>query len=1120
MFRQQLTARLLLGRWLSIIAVIGGVITGESVYVQAQTPQARPSPAWLHEGVIYQIWLRSFTSEGTLRAAAERLPWIRDLGATIVYLPPVQLADDDPREEFWSPRQVASHLNNPRNPYRIKDYFQIDPEYGSEADLRAFVDRAHQLGLRVLMDAVFYHCGPTSVLIDRPGFVQRDKHGKLVTGSWHFPLLNFNSPGLREYLWRNLEYYVEEFDVDGFRCDVADAIPLDFWEEARSRLEKVKPDLVILAEGQNRPSDQLKAFDINYSFTWAQLGRAIVAGGKTASVLQEYWETARQAWPTHARFIRFSANHDLVHDRENAELVCGERGSAALTVINFTIDGVPFLYNGQEIGDTTLQSIYGRWPIRWEAACLPKAVARYQLCQKLCLLRRNEKALSYGETVWLKNDQQSSVVSFLRKHDDSAILTAVNLSNRPVSVAIHLPDGIGVEFRNLLAGSETKRASDQRLTLQLNAFDYFVGKSDRPSGQTGINHSNKVVLVSTTVQQDSAAAEGAKLRQERPNILWLTLEDVNCHFGCYGDSYATTPNIDRLAAEGVRYTHAIAGASVCTPCRSTLITGMYAVTLGSQHLRSPIHLSERVHCFPKLLREAGYYCTNNVKQDYNFECPPGVWDESSRHAHWRNRPEGRPFFAVFNTMVTHQSRVRMSDEEFAKETASLAPFARHDPQTVPLPPYFPDTSGTRKEMARYYDMISAADSWVGQHLRELQEAGLDDETIVFVFGDNGAGIPRHKRALYDSGVRVPLIIRFPKKYEHLAPVSAGGIVSQVVSFVDFAPTVLALAGVEIPDVMQGQPFLGKQSPLSRDVAFLFRDRVDEVFELSRGLRNQRFKYIRNFMPHRPYMEISEYCEPVAMVRDLRRLAAEGRLEGPAALYLRPRKPIEELYDLEKDPHELHNLAEDPSYTTTLEAMREQLRRQILTVRDTGFLPEGEMFRRAGKQTIWEMAQSDAEYPLARIYDAADSVGRPAKGYQEFVAMFLDGDPAVRYWGVVGLMSLSQLPDSVISQLLLLLSDDCPEVRIAAAEALCRVHKPEKAVPLLAKELRSADPYVRLYAASTLAVIGRDAAPARESIMQILGEKGSGDMWMFTQWALARCCRQLAWPIPAHVPVLY
>ncbi|MGQ9564873.1 MAG: sulfatase-like hydrolase/transferase [Thermogutta sp.] len=623
-----------------------------------------------------------------------------------------------------------------------------------------------------------------------------------------------------------------------------------------------------------------------------------------------------------------------------------------------------------------------------------------------------------------------------------------------------------------------------------------------------------------TRQTVAESAVNERFSQTRPNILWLTLEDVNCHLGCYGDAYADTPNIDRLAAEGVRFTHAIAGASVCTPCRSTLITGMYAVTLGSQHLRSPIRLAKEIHCFPELLRKAGYYCTNNVKQDYNFECPPGVWDESSARAHWRNRPQGRPFFAVFNTMVTHQSRVRMSDEEFAKETASLEPFARHDPQTVPLPPYLPDTPGTRKEMARYYDMISAADSWVGQHLRELKEAGLEEDTIIFVFGDNGAGIPRHKRALYDSGVRVPLIIYFPKRYEHFAPVSPGQVCSRVVSFVDFAPTVLKLAGVEIPQTMQGCSFLESPSAQWRNSAFLFRDRVDEVFEMSRGVRTQRFKYIRNFMPHRPYMEISEYCEPAAMVRDLRRLAAEGQLVGPVSLYLRQTKPIEELYDLENDPHELNNLANNPRYEETLASMREELRRYVLSVRDTGFLPEGEMFRRGGKKTIWEMAQSDREYPLARIYEVADLVGRPTKQYNDFAVFLSDSEPAVRYWGVIGLMSLGAMPDSAISQLHTLLKDDAPEVRIAAAEALCRINKAEKAVMVLAKDLHSADVYVRLYAASTLAVIGPHAAPAKDSIMKILGESGQGDMWMFTQWALARCCRQLSWPIPEHSPTLY
>jgi len=476
---QRVAVNMLFG-WVLFCAICSGIGSGKSVSC-AEVPlqQTRPSPDWLNEGVIYQIWLRSFTAEGTLRAAAERLPWVRDLGATIIYLPPVQLADDDTREEFWSPRQIASRLGNPRNPYRIKDYFKIDPEYGTPDDLRAFVEKAHQLGLRVLMDVVYYHCGPTAVIVDRPGFVKRDAEGKFVTGLWNFPLLNFDSPELREYLWQNLEYYVKEFNVDGFRCDVADRIPLDFWEGARDRLEKIKPELVILAEGENRPADQRKAFDINYSFTWATLGRAVVVGGKPASALREFWEKTARMWPRKARFIRFSANHDLVHDQNHAELVCGERGTAALAVINFTIDGVPFLYNGQEIGDTTPQSIYGRWTIRWEAACLPKPVARYQFYQKLCGLRRHEPALAYGETVWLENNQPESVVSFLRQHGNSQILTVVNLANRPVDVVVQLPNGSAPGFSDMLTERGILKPSDGSLSFHLNAFDYFVGKGDR-----------------------------------------------------------------------------------------------------------------------------------------------------------------------------------------------------------------------------------------------------------------------------------------------------------------------------------------------------------------------------------------------------------------------------------------------------------------------------------------------------------------------------------------------------------------------------------------------------------------------------------------------------------------
>jgi len=279
--------------YLSALLIMAGPSCGETKS-DLGTIQARPAPEWLAKGVIYQIWLRSFTPEGTLKAAAARLPQIADLGATIIYLPPIQLSDPDMRPEFWSKRQKQSGTNNPRNPYRIADYNRIDPEYGTDDDLRGFIAAAHGLKLHVLMDLVYFHCGPTSDLMGREGFIQRDATGKAATGSWNFPRLNFESPGLREYLWANMERWAKDFGVDGFRCDVSDQVPLDFWEEARARLTPIRPDLVILAEGQ-RKEDQVKAFDINYSFSWLGAVHAVFMKGQPASSLRALWERMRRS---------------------------------------------------------------------------------------------------------------------------------------------------------------------------------------------------------------------------------------------------------------------------------------------------------------------------------------------------------------------------------------------------------------------------------------------------------------------------------------------------------------------------------------------------------------------------------------------------------------------------------------------------------------------------------------------------------------------------------------------------------------------------------------------------------------------------------------------------------
>jgi hypothetical protein len=293
--------------------------------------QARPSPEWVTRGVMYQIQPRAFTPEGTLKAAQERLPKLADLGVDIIYLCPVFVSDDDPDIRGWSPRQKKSGMNNPRNQYRMKDYYHVDPEYGTDDDLKAFIAESHKLKIRVLLDMVYLHCGPTAVfLAEHPNFVKRDAAGKVAVAAWGFPALNLANPELREYLWKNMEYWVRDFDADGFRCDVADGIPLDFWETARERLEKIRPDVCMLAEGTRR-EDQLKAFDLDYGwgFKW-----------DNAASIRKQWEKMRDERPRGgARFIRFIDNHDIANDAydNRIEKAWGTRRVDAALIALFTL---------------------------------------------------------------------------------------------------------------------------------------------------------------------------------------------------------------------------------------------------------------------------------------------------------------------------------------------------------------------------------------------------------------------------------------------------------------------------------------------------------------------------------------------------------------------------------------------------------------------------------------------------------------------------------------------------------------------------------------------------------------------------------------------------------------
>lgn len=461
-------------------------------------------------------------------------------------------------------------------------------------------------------------------------------------------------------------------------------------------------------------------------------------------------------------------------------------------------------------------------------------------------------------------------------------------------------------------------------------------------------------------------------RDTRPNILWITFEDASPELGCYGDKMARTPNADKLATEGVRFTNAFSTAPVCAPSRSTIIAGMYASSIGSEHMRSLAVPPPQVKCFTEYLRAAGYYCTNNAKTDYNFgetitesvtAAPLTAWDENGTKAHWRGRASGQPFFSVFNLLVTHESRLIMNDEQFAKEIARLKPEDRHDPMKMQLPPYYPDTARVRATVARYYDMMTAMDYQLGDLLKQLEEDGLADNTIIFFFSDHGRCLPRGKRWLYDSGVRVPFIVRWQGK------IKPASVRDDLISFIDLAPTVLALAGVKIPAHFQGQIFLGAKAAGSRKAVFFHRDRMDEVPDTIRAMRDRRFKYIRNFHPEKPYAQVIPYAEQIPMMQEWRRLNAEGQLKGAQKLFFQPTKPEEELYDTLADPHEINNLAALPQYQKRLKLMRESVLRWMKETGDTGLLPEDELQARMRPGGIWQVT---AEPVIKRVTSSGGS----------------------------------------------------------------------------------------------------------------------------------------------------
>ncbi len=588
----------------------------------------------------------------------------------------------------------------------------------------------------------------------------------------------------------------------------------------------------------------------------------------------------------------------------------------------------------------------------------------------------------------------------------------------------------------------------------------------------------------------NVASAKSKSGDERPNILWISTEDHGQEIGAYGDEYAHTPNIDRLADEGIVYHNAFVSSPICAPARSAIITGMHATSLGTQNLRSDIEIPDFIKTLPEVLREYGYYTSNNSKTDYNFD-PSGRWDESSIRAHWRNRSsEDQPFFSVFNLTDSHEGGTNNYDQERFEPLEE-----RRDPDQAVLPPYFPDTEEMRTLWARLYDQVSVIDLQTQEILEQLEADGLHEDTIVFFWSDHGAGLPRYKRWLYTTGLEVALIVHIPSKFRHLADLPPGSESVQLVSFVDLAPTVLSLAGIEAPDYMEGVPFLGTYEEEPRTHFIAHRDRADDVYDMARAVRTNKYMYVRNYMPHLPYIQDSWiFGNQKRSYAELHRVRAEEGLPKHGEAMYRPR-PTEELFDVQADPWELNNLADDPEYHYVLEQMRMRLDEWILETRDTGFLQEAEMMIRGKDSTPYEMVQDPDQYDLPRIKAAAELVGDRSVPVSVLTEMLEDEDSGVRFWAAVALRERVE-HDAWKAQESLqnALSDDSEVVQITAAETLCFLGHCSDPLDILAEYLQDDREWLALQAAISVRELGDRVAPIedviRETRLAYSGDRGS------------------------------
>lgn len=522
---------------------------------------------------------------------------------------------------------------------------------------------------------------------------------------------------------------------------------------------------------------------------------------------------------------------------------------------------------------------------------------------------------------------------------------------------------------------------------------------------------------------------------DRPNIVWIVSEDNSIHFlDHFFAGGAKAPNIESLAAHGLTFNHAFSNAPVCSVARTTLATGCYGPRIGTQfHRRYQLAaMPKGLRMFPAYLREAGYYTTNNSKKDYNAVEGEGVWDESSRTATWRNRSAaGQPFFHMQSHPESHESTLHFSRDVLENVKTDT------DPASIKLADYHPDTKLFRYTHARYHDRMRVIDDIVGKTVADLKADGLLEDTFVFYFGDHGGVLPRGKGYLYESGLHVPLVVRVPANFRHLVDGDYGQRWNGFVSFIDFGPTTLKLAGVDIPEQVDGKPFLGKGITAgevnARDESFGYADRFDEKYDLVRSLRKGKYQYLRNYQPYLPDGLNNNYRYKCLAFSQWRELHKAGKLRGAEKQFFEA-KPIEQLFDCETDPHQVNNLASDPNYQDVLLDLRSRMQRKVKQLPDLSFYPESHLTEKAMDNPVAFGQAHKAE--IAELVDTADLVFLPLdQSIRRLRQAFTSENPMIRYWAAMACTALGKKAEPLVGSAQALLKDESQTVRIRAAEFL-------------------------------------------------------------------------------------